>query len=95
MNGEDPKVDTNSPKVKSDEPLPAQATPVVATKDPGFSYDKTTLYISGIPKNANEDKIKELFESYGRIKHVHISLNNSEHFSYHTLSQNHQIITRT
>jgi RNA recognition motif. (a.k.a. RRM, RBD, or RNP domain) len=75
MSGEDREVDLNVPKMIFEKP--EASTQVVQTQpdatsfdESGFSYDRATLYIAGVPKGAKEDQIRELFVGYGQIKNV-------------------------
>jgi RNA recognition motif-containing protein len=85
MSGEDRDIDLNVPGITSDKP--AASPQVVQTQsdansfdESGFSYDRATLYIAGVPKSANESQIRELFAGYGQIKNVSLFPNPREYF---------------
>jgi RNA recognition motif. (a.k.a. RRM, RBD, or RNP domain) len=85
MSGEDRDVDLNVPRMTLDKP--AASTQVVQTRpdatsfdESGVSYDRATLYIAGVPKNAKEGQIRELFVGYGQIKNVTLFPNPREYF---------------
>jgi RNA recognition motif-containing protein len=84
MSGEDRDVDLSVPGMTFDKP--AASTQVVQTQpdatsfdESGVSYDRATLYIAGVPKDAKEDQIRELFVGYGQIKNVTLFPNPREY----------------
>jgi hypothetical protein len=74
MSGEDRDIDLSVPRMTFDKPIAStqvQTQPDATRFDEsGVSYDRATLYIAGVPKDAKEDQIKELFVGYGQIKNL-------------------------
>ncbi|KIM33869.1 hypothetical protein M408DRAFT_86580 [Serendipita vermifera MAFF 305830] len=84
-----PEIATFSGEDQSINPLAlatpsAKVTPVAAAEYPRLnaSYDKSTLYVTGIPQNADESQVKHLFSGYGEITSIRVVANSRGEYAF-------------
>ena len=82
MSEEDHPVDLNSAGMSSKKATsvaPAVQPQLEKTVEPDHTYDKSTLYVSSIPHNAEESEVKQIFAGYGHIKSIRLIPNNRQY----------------
>lgn len=82
MSGEDEKTKldvTQEISTKSTPPFSAEYPQDDVSQGPNPAYDKSTLYVSGIPQGSDEKQIRQLFSGYGQLKHVRLVANHRKY----------------